>query len=83
MTVNELNTINLPSADWLKISEMTINRRSAWLYGLDTTCGTLYFVEHENRSGELVEDYLGFANPDLALRAFNRAVNKLCKEMTK
>lgn len=76
------NSIKLPSVEWLTIAEMTINSRSAWLRGISTTCGKLYFVEHETRSGDIVEDYLGFENFGVAEARFHRAVNKLCKEMT-
>lgn len=69
--------MKINEAQWSVIASAEINGCGIWIRALDTDCGTLYFVEHEGKNKELVEDYIGFCEYQYARKKFNKAFTKL------
>lgn len=69
----------LNEATWTELATFTYDGRSAWLYGLNTTTGLLFFVEHEDKNHELKQDYLKFGDLEGAKKAYWNCSAKLLR----
>lgn len=69
----------LNEAEWTELATFTYGDRTAWLRGLDTTTGRLYFVEHEDEKQEIKEDFLKFEDLEGAIKAFRKASEKMLR----
>lgn len=73
--------MKLTEGRWTEIKEARIqvngNDYGAWLRGMDTECGEIYFVEHEAKGKELKLDCLVMNDYGKAEKDYKKALKEM------